>query len=400
MNSVNPGAEAGNQGMERALCLIFLCLLAAVFLGDRALLLHKRHASAEMHGDTTFVFQPYKPDADMARTCYGDLAEMLVAPQLIRAYGVKNTCSVQSDKNGFAAPRGATLENSRVVVAGDSFTGGPRLEDTVAGMLNAGSGAEPLRAYNMGVPGSAARSLAAFLRLFPEVPNPSLTGNRKLLVIVLSKRSLTGESVESAQALGSYSDKKLKKKILARRISQALPDALIASATDDSQIAGMSATLAGGVQYALGRFEVPDSVTIGRRKMLFLTQEVAMSAQPPGRDSLLAFANVMLFMRDQAARRGFQVLVLMVPDKSDVHPGYLPDGLDASGAGAAAYFQAVESELSSRGVPALNLLPLMRAQALACGCLLYPREETHWNSRGKRVAVHALEEYVRSHLPH
>ena len=62
--------------------------------------------------------------------------------------------------------------------------------------------------------------------------------------------------------------------------------------------------------------------------------------------------------------------------------------------------ERIRTWLGARGVPSLDLLPILRAQpALADGSRhLYHLRDTHWNARGNRVAGVALARFLREQL--
>jgi len=397
-------AESKNNPkyLERMLCVLFLLILFVTPVADRFLIHIESGRSALQTEQADFPTHPYKPNADKIETAYGDLARMLGNRRLMHEYGRLVRNHIRTDSLGFAAPSGVTPENADMVIAGDSFaTAGTSADDMIAGMITseAGSG---FRAYNIGFPGNVANSGLAFMRLFK--PVHTAVNRKRMLVFVICKRNLTGEAVQDIRIVSRYSARQFKLRLLKRKVYRLLPHFFLRQANQQSVITKYVRE----TTYALiNVFEIlprkapgkeardpispVDSVVIGKKGTLFFRPEVDFWKKTIDAASVESFAETMLFVRDEATLRGFDFMVVLVPDKSDLYPELLPDGLrPPADDPIASYFSKVESAVSARRVRVLNLLPAMRTSASRCKCMLYLRDDTHWNARGKRLVVRSI----------
>ena len=90
---------------------------------------------------------------------------------------------------------------------------------------------------------------------------------------------------------------------------------------------------------------------------------------------------------------GFQLKVVLVPDKSTVYGPLLAEPLPSAD-GAARFLDDLAADLQDRGVNTVSLVgPLRQAAAsgLDRGEYVYWRDDTHWNPRGIRIAAEAIE---------
>ena len=107
-------------------------------------------------------------------------------------------------------------------------------------------------------------------------------------------------------------------------------------------------------------------------------------------------------MRDEA--RPARLAFVLIPDEFQVEDALWSE-LTALGAEPDLernrFQREVRSELERRGIPVVDLLPLLRAaQPLSDGRLhVYHLNDTHFNARGNRIAAEALAELVRTLLP-
>ncbi len=109
-------------------------------------------------------------------------------------------------------------------------------------------------------------------------------------------------------------------------------------------------------------------------------------------------APVVVKIVEQVARglreRGMELVVLLVPEKEQVHQDALParhrqaltDSVDLLG--------AIASGLTAKGVTAVDLMPVFR-EVTASGQRLYWRDDTHWNDAGIRLAAEELWQKVK-----
>lgn len=96
---------------------------------------------------------------------------------------------------------------------------------------------------------------------------------------------------------------------------------------------------------------------------------------------------------EKAARRfrerGMTLVVLLVPEKEQIHAAALSPADQAALACGPGLLEAIEQGLKSGGVPVVNLMPVFQ-EATARGERLYWRDDTHWNDAGIHVAAEAL----------
>lgn len=87
--------------------------------------------------------------------------------------------------------------------------------------------------------------------------------------------------------------------------------------------------------------------------------------------------------------RGITLVVLLVPEKEQIHARALPLEQQQALARGPELLAAITAGLTSNGVPVMNLLPVFEA-ATAQGQRLYWRDDTHWNDAGIRLAAEEL----------
>ena len=87
--------------------------------------------------------------------------------------------------------------------------------------------------------------------------------------------------------------------------------------------------------------------------------------------------------------RGITLVVLLVPEKEQIHIAALPAEEQPALAQGPALLAAIEDGLKDANVPVVNLLPVFAA-ATAQGQRLYWRDDTHWNDAGIRLAAEEL----------
>jgi hypothetical protein len=94
---------------------------------------------------------------------------------------------------------------------------------------------------------------------------------------------------------------------------------------------------------------------------------------------------------------GFQLIVLLVPDKFTVYEPLLL-GREAKGGPGSDYLDRLERSLSAAGVPVVNLKNVFQARAareLPSNSYLYWLDDTHWNGHGMRIAAEEIDTAVR-----
>jgi hypothetical protein len=87
--------------------------------------------------------------------------------------------------------------------------------------------------------------------------------------------------------------------------------------------------------------------------------------------------------------RGTTLVVLLVPEKEQIHIRALPKAMQASLAHGPELFASIEQGLEAEGVPVVNLMPVFQERT-AAGQRLYWRDDTHWNDDGIRLAAEQL----------
>ncbi len=83
---------------------------------------------------------------------------------------------------------------------------------------------------------------------------------------------------------------------------------------------------------------------------------------------------------------GMELVVLLVPEKEQVHIQALPPGQQIRLAKGPELLQAIEQGLTSHDVPVVNLLPVFQRET-ASGNRLFWRDDTHWNDEGIHLAA-------------
>lgn len=91
--------------------------------------------------------------------------------------------------------------------------------------------------------------------------------------------------------------------------------------------------------------------------------------------------------------RGIRLVVMLVPEKEQVHIEGLPSEYGAALVRGPELLDKIERELEAYGVPTVNLYPAFR-EATKAGRRLYWRDDTHWNDEGIRLAAENLWEKV------
>lgn len=87
--------------------------------------------------------------------------------------------------------------------------------------------------------------------------------------------------------------------------------------------------------------------------------------------------------------RGEVLVVLLVPEKEQIHLRALPWSDQIALACGSELFAEIETGLEAAGTPVVNLMPVFQ-EATARGERLYWRDDTHWNDAGIRLAAEEL----------
>ena len=101
---------------------------------------------------------------------------------------------------------------------------------------------------------------------------------------------------------------------------------------------------------------------------------------------------LLLGMAEMSRAAGGQFAVVMIPERFQVHPQYRTDAdLDYDKP------QRLFGEFfTHNGIPHLDLLPILRAQAESSGELLYYQRDSHFTRAGYKVSGEAIADYLLS----
>jgi len=136
------------------------------------------------------------------------------------------------------------------------------------------------------------------------------------------------------------------------------------------------------------RFRFPEEELADGRHMLFYDQDKSFFEKPP---DPAPTADAIAHLGADLARHGLKLAVMLVPTGYAV---YYPLFRRRTGTdGGERYMTSLAAKLAGAGVPAFNLLPVLRAAAareLPAGRLVYWPDDAHWNPAGVRVAAHAI----------
>jgi alginate O-acetyltransferase complex protein AlgJ len=132
-------------------------------------------------------------------------------------------------------------------------------------------------------------------------------------------------------------------------------------------------------------------VLVGRDGRMYSEQEEAVrqSAGILMRDQLVrGTAEYLVSKRDALVQRGIRFLVASPPNTATIYPEELPSW--ARNHGKTTEYDLLLTELSKRGVRAIDLRPVLRAARAEGG--IYLRHDAHWAPRGALTAFNAIVE--------
>jgi len=330
----------------------------------------------------------------MRFTGIGDLAEMLGDPNLTRKYMKTYPVDAHMDKFGFMPPPGVTKENSNTVILGDSFAEvGRNPADTFAGILTDSSGPINLLAYNITYNTLSNKSFSAFSSMYPPIPENANKKHNKLLILILSKRHLNPDTVESIpDYMQTNKHAKLKRLVLSL-----IPKAIYANVKNKSIIIPRMNQFWKRSRFYVKTDKPSDKVVIGRKGVLFYRGELDSWKNIGDDKTIDGITASMIKIKQQAEKSGFDFRLLMIPDKSDVHPEFLPSGMpQPANDPVAIYFSKIVKSLSDHDIEVTNMLPRMREEARRCNCLLFYPDDTHWNTYARRFMAKWLLEDIKS----
>lgn len=106
----------------------------------------------------------------------------------------------------------------------------------------------------------------------------------------------------------------------------------------------------------------------------------------------------MKHLDDTCARRGIDLLLVLIPDKEQVYRELIPAHWNPPDKPLPpSCLMELEAQLNAANVPVVNLLPIFRERALA-GELLYWPDDTHWNPAGIQLAAEQIWPVMRTLL--
>ncbi len=135
-----------------------------------------------------------------------------------------------------------------------------------------------------------------------------------------------------------------------------------------------------------------DEVLVGQDGYLYLT-EGTTQFEPLDEAQLAKWVEELERRADALARKGIAYLLVVVPDKTDVYPEFLPPEWRRRKERASRIERFCEALAARTRVPILDLNPVLRAAKEREE--LYYRNDPHWNSYGAYVGYGALLERVR-----
>lgn len=152
-----------------------------------------------------------------------------------------------------------------------------------------------------------------------------------------------------------------------------------------------------------------EKAVLADSNFLFYRQDVDFLVKPaPWKmDSLENPIEAVLDFRNELAKRGVELLVVVVPGKPSIYPEILnPILYGLSGLNISLGRRFVDT-LQTLNVNVVNLYPVLQAakQKDRAGDFLYLNTDTHWTPRGAKIAAKAIAEKVRkmpiaNELPH
>ncbi len=123
--------------------------------------------------------------------------------------------------------------------------------------------------------------------------------------------------------------------------------------------------------------------------MLFYRENLRMLPRLMPGENARAIVQVVLKMAARFRERDATLVVLLVPEKEQIHARALSAADQAALAEGPKLFAEIESGLAGGGTPVVNLMPVFQ-KATAAGQRLYWRDDTHWNDAGIRLAAEEL----------
>lgn len=388
------GFEAGAPGRIRSwvgLCLGFWLLFAAADWGARFavfrwqnqwLSLRKPAAPAQASAAARSWTVP-------ARTGAG-LTQMLPVSRMAARYAEFHPAYVEyRDARGYCNAPLPEGHRYSVVMVGDSFMLALGTQN-VAQALGAVGGID---VYNHAMQGAGPfLELSTFIRSNPFEPPP------KVVVWNLTAREL-GAPLFLRQPVDAWFAGKdvwasYKEKVVRARIRWDLlvPAALSKAWPNTSMAAYAGRRLWAQFKLAVLR-EWPRDV-LGAEDprfgpMLFYRENLRMLPRLAPEENAQGIVQVVTKIAKRFRERGQVLVVLLVPEKEQIHLRALSPADQEALASGPRLFEKIAAGLESSGTPAVDLMPVFQ-EATAQGRLLYWRDDTHWNDAGIRLAAEEL----------
>lgn len=151
----------------------------------------------------------------------------------------------------------------------------------------------------------------------------------------------------------------------------------------------------------LGESPLPEKVVVGKQGWFYLGNsynhvvDQHRGLLPLSADSARLIADHLTYRRQQLARQGARLYVLIAPDSHTIYPEHLPDRLQA-GAGPSR-LDVLKQAMSKTSVPFVDIRDTLRAAKQ--NYVVYHRTDTHWNDYGTLVGCAALLDRIRQDYP-
>lgn len=123
--------------------------------------------------------------------------------------------------------------------------------------------------------------------------------------------------------------------------------------------------------------------------MLFYRENLRMLPLLTPGENAAGIVQVAAKVAARFKERGAVLVVLLVPEKEQIHARALSPADQEALACGPQLLAEIESGLEKQGVPTVNLMPAFQ-EATARGTRLYWRDDTHWNDAGIRLAAEEL----------
>lgn len=110
--------------------------------------------------------------------------------------------------------------------------------------------------------------------------------------------------------------------------------------------------------------------------------------------------DTIVYFKNQLAKMGIDLLVVVVPVKASIYPEMLNKSMDPSLAGTFSHSLQSMKELNAKGVETIDLFKAFaeeRKNDKLHGDSLYLQKDTHWKGRAVRLAAHLVAERIKQY---